>query len=413
MAQENVVDPELKFGIFIPPIHAPELDPTMMLERDLRSCVLVDELGFDEVWVGEHHSSGWGYITSPEVFIANALPRTQRIHFGTAVLSIAYHSPYMAAERAMLLDHLSRGRVSLGLGPGASPLDAFQLGVDAMDTRRRLDEAVNAVQRLLRGESVTMETDWFTLREAHLQLTAYTRPSMELAVSSTVSPNGAKLAGKYGVSLVSFNASGPGSEQALAGRWNIVEEEARVHGQTVNRRGWRLVGGAMVLSDSEEESIKAVRHGLGRYMDFISNVAGLLPQSTAGAGPGLSKYVPDTMAQFDSDATARRMIEDGSAVIGTPDQAVERIQEMIKHTGGFGSMLISNNDWTTPDFARRSYELFATEVIPRIRGSLKSLKESEAWTMDHQAQAAAEATRARDQAIHDYAVERKERGENN
>src|SRR3954451_6520407 len=122
------MDWPLRFGISPAPSPEPHRNPTLALERDLELIERLDELGYDEAWIGEHHSAGFEIIASPEVFIAAAAQRTKHIRLGTGVSSLPYHHPLMLADRMVLLDHLTRGRVMLGCGPGALPSDAFMMG---------------------------------------------------------------------------------------------------------------------------------------------------------------------------------------------------------------------------------------------------------------------------------------------
>ena len=111
----------LRFGYFIAPFHRAGTNPTLALQRDLEFVEHLDRIGFDEVWIGEHHSAGSEIISSPEVFIAAAAERAKRIRFGTGVISLSYHNPLWAADRLMLLDHLTHGRIIGGVGPGSLP----------------------------------------------------------------------------------------------------------------------------------------------------------------------------------------------------------------------------------------------------------------------------------------------------
>src|SRR6202161_3154881 len=163
-------DGRLKFGIFLAPFHPVGQNPTLALERDLQLVEHLDELGFDEAWFGEHHSAGYEIIASPEVSIAAAAHRTKHIRLGTGVSSLPYHNPLMLADRMVLLDHLTRGRVMLGCGPGQLTSDAHMLGIPADEQRPRMEQSLDAIMRLLRGETVTMHTDGFTLQDARLQL---------------------------------------------------------------------------------------------------------------------------------------------------------------------------------------------------------------------------------------------------
>src|SRR6266511_5393482 len=138
----------MRFGIFMAPFHRLGENPTLALERDLELLQWLDTLGYDEAWIGEHHSAGWETIASPEVFIATAAERTRHIKLGTGVVSLPYHHPLMVADRMVLLDHITRGRVLFGVGPGALPTDALMMGIDPVVLRSRMNEALNIIIRL-------------------------------------------------------------------------------------------------------------------------------------------------------------------------------------------------------------------------------------------------------------------------
>src|SRR6266481_4395129 len=116
----------LRHGIFLPPFHPMEENPTACLDRDLELMVWLDRLGFHEAWIGEHHSAGFETISSPEIFIAIAAERTKFIRLGTGVISLPYHNPLMVADRIVQLDHHTRGRVMFGAGPGLLASDAYR-----------------------------------------------------------------------------------------------------------------------------------------------------------------------------------------------------------------------------------------------------------------------------------------------
>src|SRR5688500_15880759 len=187
----------LRACVFLAPFHPVDEDPTLAIRRDLELVDHLDALGFDEAWIGEHHSAGYEIIPSPEVFIAVAAERTKNIRLGTGVSSLPYHHPLMLADRLILLDHLTRGRAMMGCGPGALPSDAFMMGIPVAEQRDRMEEGLEAILLLLRDEEpVTMKTDWFTLDNARVNLRPYTHPHFEIAVASQVSPTGARAAGK-------------------------------------------------------------------------------------------------------------------------------------------------------------------------------------------------------------------------
>src|ERR1041384_2260446 len=149
----------LRVGVFMAPFHPAGESPTLALQRDLELVQHLDRCGYDEAWIGEHHSAGSEIIASPEIFIAAAAERTRHIRLGTGVTSVAYHNPLWVAERMVLLDHLTRGRTMLGLGPGSLPTDSAMIGLNPTDTRELLDINLDIIMRLLRDEEpVTIET---------------------------------------------------------------------------------------------------------------------------------------------------------------------------------------------------------------------------------------------------------------
>ena len=183
----------IRFGTFLAPFHSVRENPTLAFDRDLALVDHLDRLGFDEVWVGEHHSGGMEIIASPEIFIAAAAERTRRIMLGTGVVTLPYHHPFLVAERINQLDHQTGGRTMFGVGAGALPYDADMLGIDVARIRDMMTEALDVIVPLLDGETVSRRTDWFELREARLQLAPFTRPRVELAVPSVASPSGATI----------------------------------------------------------------------------------------------------------------------------------------------------------------------------------------------------------------------------
>ena len=361
------MDAPLRFGIFLAPFHAIGENPTLALERDLELIEWLDALGYDEAWIGEHHSGGTEIIASPEVFIAAAAQRTRHIKLGTGVSSLPYHQPLMLADRMVLLDHLTRGRVMLGVGPGALPSDAFMMGIDPQRQRDMMEEALEAVLALLAGdEPVTRRTDWFTLRDARLQLRPYSHPCFDIAVAAQISPAGPRAAGRFGLGLLSIGATTAGGFDVLGTHWQTMEERAAQFGTTVDRARWRLVG-PMHIADTEEQARKDVSFGLSQWVDYFNKVA------------ALPLAPPDAPPEQQIEALAST----GFAVIGTPDMAAEQLERLLEQSGGFGAYLFMATEWADRPAMLRSYELFAREVMPRFQGSLPSLTGSRQWAAEN------------------------------
>src|ERR1700710_2790723 len=242
----------LRFGIFLAPFHRVGDNPTLALGRDLELIQWLDHLGYDEAWIGEHHSAGWEIIASPEIFIGVAGGETRRIMFGAGGARLPYHHPLLVAQRFVQLDHMTKGRAMLGCGPGALVSDAYMMGIEADQQRRMMDESLGAIMQLLEcKEPVTMKTDWFELREARLHLAPYTKGGFPLPVASATTPSGVLTAGKHGVGLLSLGAGLPGGPEKLAEQWKMGEAEAAKYGKTIDRDNWRLVINMHVAEDAE------------------------------------------------------------------------------------------------------------------------------------------------------------------
>jgi limonene 1,2-monooxygenase len=360
------MDWPLRFGIFLAPFHPVGQNPTLALHDDLAWIEHLDRLGYDEAWIGEHHSAGYEIIASPEVFIAHAAARTTHIKLGTGVSSLPYHHPLMLADRMVLLDHLTKGRVMLGCGPGALPSDAYMMGIDVAKQRDMMEEGLEAILRLLDGEIVTMETDWFTLRDARLQLLPYSSPRFEVAVAAQVSPAGPRAAGRFGCSLLSIGATTQGGFDLLGAHWDVMEERSQQFGTAISRRDWRLVAPVHV-AETKEQAYEDVRFGLAEWVDYFQRVAAL-------------PLAPDTT---DAGELADDMNASGFAVIGTPDDVADQIQRLVDQSGGFGTFLCMGHDWADRAATHRSYSLLAREVFPRFQGSARTTTESRDWAVEH------------------------------
>jgi len=351
----------MKFGIFLAPFHRVGENPTLAIDRDMELIEWLDHLGYDEVWIGEHHSAGWELIASPEIMIAAAAERTRHIMLGSGVTSLPYHHPFLVAERFVQLDHMTRGRAMLGCGPGALVSDAYMMGIEAVTQRQRMEDALDAIMALLRGdEPVSMKTDWFELREARLHLTPYTDPHFPIAVASVMTPSGMVSAGKHGLGVLSLGAGLPGGPEAIAAHWKIAEETAAQHGKSMDRRQWRLVVNVHVAED-DELALKQVhareRHETVTYFE-----------ETLGRPPGRS------------DDPLRDGVKAGTTLVGTPETVIRGIERLVEFSsGGFGGLLFRANEWADREQTLRSYELFARYVMPRFQGSLDSVAASNEW----------------------------------
>ncbi|HEY7268864.1 MAG TPA: LLM class flavin-dependent oxidoreductase [Dehalococcoidia bacterium] len=326
---------------------------------------------------------------------------------GTGVTSLPYHHPLMVADRMVMLDHLTRGRAMLGVGPGALTSDAYMMGIDATTQRPRMEESLDAIMRLLRGEIVSVETDWFTLREARLQLANFSEPHLPVAVAASFSPAGPTAAGKHGIGLLSVATHQPGGLDALKRTWGWVEEaweketeaasapakrngRQRANGADAkneafvpkrpDRADWRIVM-PFHLADSREEAIDQVKDG---YMPYAqSYFAETLGRPMVAAGQDLPSP---------RDAVGR-MVDRGGAIIGSPDDAIEAVERLVDMSGGIGGIMFQAHEWASTEQTLRSYELWARYVAPRFQGQTRS-RDNRDWVSANRATIFAENQKA-------------------
>jgi len=351
----------LGFGAFLAPHHPIGEHPMLQFRRDLDFVEHLDRLGYDEFWCGEHHSSGWEMIGSPEMFLAAAGERTKRIKLATGVVSLPYHHPFNVAQRMVQLDYMTGGRVIFGSGPGALPSDAHTLGIDPMLLRDRQDEAIGVIRRLMRGERITMKSDWFTLQDAKLQLLPL-QEEMPFAVASQISPSGMTLAGKHGIGIISIGSLSEEGLNALPTQWGFAESAAAEHGQTVDRKDWRVLL-SWHIAETREKARAEARDGLLRHHNEY--ITGTLQR------PGAKPFTdPDEAV----DKTA--YVPGAVATIGTPDDLVERIKSVLEISGGFGTVVGFAHDWANPENTMRSWDMVARYVVPQINGYIAGLRTS-------------------------------------
>jgi limonene 1,2-monooxygenase len=343
----------LKFGSIWFPLHPPTFSPAVQLEHDLQLAEHLDTLGFDEMWFGEHHSGGWEMIGAPELMICAAAQRTKHLKFGTGVSSLPYHHPFMLLDRMLQLDNMTRGRLIFGMGPGSLAKDARMMGIDSLEVRRMMEESLEAMTEMLKYEGpVSRKTDWFTLDEAVQQWRPW-GDSLDLRVAQAISPSGPRLAGRYGTGMISVAASSPEGFAALRDAWAIAEERAKQFGNVVDRSRW-AIGYFMHIADTEKEAREEAKYGLAQFIKYLS-VA--------------SFFSVDESLSLDDAIDF--MNDNGMAVIGTPEMAVNRIEEVQRQTGGFGTLLVLGHDWANVENTRKSYQIFAEKVIPHFQGQLQ------------------------------------------
>lgn len=386
----------LRTGLFMPPIHPINEDPTLAMERDIDLVQWLDKLGYNEAWFGEHHSGGYEITSSPELAMAVAAERTQRIKVGSGVMSLAYHNPFMVANRMVQLDHLTRGRAMFGVGPGLLVSDAMMLGIDVNTQRRRMVESLEVITELLAGKTVTRETDWFKLVDARLQVLPYTQPRPELVVASAVTPSGGETAGRLGAGMLCVAAASMAGYDVLDYNWSLARKIGEEHGHAMDPTSLRLVS-VFHIAESRDEALKNVSWGYAEHENYLRHLS---PPSASGAGD---------LKNIGGLGRPEQMIEAGTGAIGTPDDGVALLEKYWEKTGGFGAFLNLECNWANHENTKRSYEMFARYVMPKFASRNRNRAASLEWMGANNADFTARAIKAAQGVIDAHFKEKEER----
>ncbi len=357
----------MKFSFFMMPLHLPSENPSLAFDRDIDLINYAEELGYDEFWIGEHHSGGWETIPAPEMVLAKASATAKNIRLGTSVVSLPFHHPFHVAERIAFLDHLTRGRAILGVGQSNLPPDIKLFNIPVGDLRMMMAESVEIIVKLLESpEPVSYEGKYWTIKDMVLQLRSYQTPRLPLAIATTGSRFNLELAGKHGMILLSSLYKAPEpvpGTLSLGEQWPFVEEVALKHGKTVTRDQWR--GATYIhLADTREKAWEEAGPGARRDQGYFAGIGARGTQDHAAGKEQADPLDPHTAARS------------GRWIIGTPDDAIKEIEAINREANGIGGIMMTTHEWMPQQKIKYSMELFARYVIPHFRGHTNELKSS-------------------------------------
>jgi alkanesulfonate monooxygenase SsuD/methylene tetrahydromethanopterin reductase-like flavin-dependent oxidoreductase (luciferase family) len=356
----------MRLGYFMMPMHPPGSDLAMTLEQDLDQVERIDQLGYDEAWIGEHFTTEWENIPAPDLFIAAALQRTKRIVFGTGVSCMPNHSPFVLAHRIAQLDQMARGRFFWGVGAGSFIGDMQVVGIDARGNyRRELErDAVDLVLKLWTdpqpGEYE--EHNWrFNVPASdpdiakHVYYQPYQKPHPPIAIAgSSEASESLTVAGERGWIPMSSSLV---AARLLKTHWAAYAAGAEHAGRTADRGMWRIARTIHVAETNEQARREALEGAPGR--DFREY---FLRSARKGGRLGLFKDDP----QLSDDDVIPEYLIDAHWIVGDPEECARRILALSDQVGGFGYLLAMAHDWTDRKIWERSMRLLVNEVLPRV-----------------------------------------------
>ncbi len=355
----------MDFGFFTMPSHPPERDLLQGMEWDLQNLRWLDELGFTEAWIGEHHTAPWEPNPAPDLLVAQGFRETKNLRIGPGGFLLPYHHPGELANRACVLDHLSKGRFNFGIAASGLPSDWAMFNVDGMsgENRDMTREALEIILRLWTEDepfdhkgkywNVSKTDGMFGLLRPHLKPVQSPHPPIGVAGLSQKSDTLA-LAGERGFIPMSLNLN----PAYVAGHWASVAEGADRAGRTAQRSDWRMVREIFVAETDEEAWELSVNGPMGRMMNEY-----LLPLL---GNFGFLEFLKHDPAVPDSEVDAAYCAKH-NWLIGSPQTVIEKTEAMYETVGGFGTLCVFGFDYVDHAEAwHRSLQMIMEEVAPKL-----------------------------------------------
>jgi alkanesulfonate monooxygenase SsuD/methylene tetrahydromethanopterin reductase-like flavin-dependent oxidoreductase (luciferase family) len=365
----------MRLGMFMMPVHPPDRTFWSTLEEDTEKSLLADELGFDELWLGEHFSATTEPIPSPMMFFANLVARTKNIRFGTAVVNVPNHHPAIVAAEAAQFDHMSKGRFMLGVGPGGliSDFELFKCP-DVHARNRMVVEAVDFIKRIwsqdppydLKGEFWRIEIKDGILPALGVGFMPkpFQKGGPPISIS-LASPNSssARTAALKGWGMISANIIPTWS---VASHWQVYSKACGEAGIAPRGEAWRIARNVLVApTDALADERVLGEQGSNRYFyTYMREVLGSV---------GLLSILKPRADMPDDEATVEAITRE-CVTFGSPKTVLDKLVALRDRVGPFGTLLMTGLDWGGPNAAweRESMRLLAQEVMPKFRQHVAS-----------------------------------------
>ncbi|HEX9397037.1 MAG TPA: LLM class flavin-dependent oxidoreductase [Burkholderiales bacterium] len=362
----------MKLGTFMMPLHPPKRSPSETLPEDREAILLADRLGYCEALVGEHVTDLAENVTSCLMFLASLAHDTKQIVLGSGTINMPNSHPAAIAAQVAMIDHLLKGRFLMGISPGGLMSDAEVFGNFKKDRNAIFLESINMVLDIWKGEGpYNLKGNFFEVTTANTQIPdigqgtiikPYQKPHPPIVVTA-VAPHskGVTEAAKRGWTPISANFLLP---EWVASHWPKYQEGCAAVGKTAEGKDWR-VAKSIFVSDSEKTA-KEYGHGPnGPYHFYFKQ---LIRKLVGSSGRGnlfkLDQNEPD--ASITADTMTPKLV-----IAGTVDSVVEQILAFRRKVGPFGTLYYPCHDWADPKLAKRSMELMAEKVMPKVNAALK------------------------------------------
>jgi alkanesulfonate monooxygenase SsuD/methylene tetrahydromethanopterin reductase-like flavin-dependent oxidoreductase (luciferase family) len=363
----------MRLGFFTMPLHPAHRAPSQTLQEDREAVILADKLGFYDAFVGEHLTEKSENVTSSFIFLASLVHATREIRLGTGTSNLSHSHPVLIASHAAMLDHMARGRFIFGVSPGALRSDAEALGLLGEDSNRRFADAIDVILAIWERDppyDIDFPGNRFKVTTATTRIPEidrgelykpYQKPRPEI-VGTVVAP------GSKGVIAMGERDFHPLSAnfllaQWLPSHWTNYAAGKRKAGRAADPADWRIAR-TIFVADDERVALRYGRQDASSPYRYYWRMMGKKMRFS-----GRQIVFKTHPGQDDAELTDDYLV-DRLVLCGTVNSVVDQILALREQAGDFGEVVYAGMDWVDPQLARRSMELMATEVMPRVNRAI-------------------------------------------
>ncbi len=353
----------MRFGTYFFFQAPPGLTHEQVIHNELEQIEWTEELGFDEVWLTEHHFIDYGLAVDPTLLAAAAATRTRRVRIGLAAAILPFHHPIRIAEQLALVDIISRGRLDVGIGRGNRPVEFAGYGVPHIENRERMDEALEILLRAWTEECFSHEGRFFTFKDVGVIPKPLQKPHPPM-YQVCVSKDSIENTALRGWPMLNSMLRGP-VEQLLTHRdiyVSALEKAGRSEADVKALLGRWGVSRQIYVAPTDAQALSEAKDAELWYQEAFRRF--VVPERIEDAHPTLQpgfRALAEKLARINWDELVAETL-----AFGSPDTVARHLERMREI--GVGQVLC----WMTfgglaQDKVRRSMELFAREVMPRFR----------------------------------------------
>ncbi len=355
------------------PMHALHRSHAETLREDRETVILADRLGYHDAFIGEHLTDKAENVTNSLQFLATLIHPTRRIMLGTGTCNLAQQHPVQVAAQAAMFDHLAEGRFIFGVSPGTLASDAEALGILGEDRMKMFAEAIDVILAIWEREppyDIEFPGNRYkvtTRNTLHLELGTgvmpkpYQKPRPEI-VGTVVAPfsRGVVHMGERDFHPLSANFLMP---NWLKSHWdNYAEGKARA-GVRADPAEWRIAR-TIFVADNDKVAASYGRHDPNSpYRFYYKQIQTKLMRAGRIAGFKERMDQPDAEITYD-------FVLDRLCMYGTVNKVVDQILRLREQAGDFGELVVAAMDWVDPRLEKRSMQLMAEEVMPRVNAAI-------------------------------------------